>query len=44
MFVRVDAAGNGETVLAEIDLILDRTDQRLVPNHAHPDQPVSEGK
>ena len=44
MFVLVDAAVIGETVLEEIDLILDRTDQRLVPNPAHPDQPVSEVK
>jgi hypothetical protein len=44
MFVLVDAAVVGDTVLEGIDLILDRTDQRLVPKHAHPDQPVSKVK
>jgi hypothetical protein len=44
MFVLVDAAVIGETVLEEVDLILGCTDQRLVPNDAPQDQPVSEVK
>ena len=35
MFVPSDAAVIGQTVLEKIDLVLDRTDQRLVPNSAH---------
>jgi clan AA aspartic protease len=30
----------GQTVLAKLDLHLDRREQRLLPNPAHPDQPV----
>jgi hypothetical protein len=44
MFVLVDAAVIGETMLEEIDRLLNRTDQRLVPNPAHSDQPVSKVK
>jgi hypothetical protein len=42
MFVVVDAAVIGVTMLEKIDWLLNRTDQRLVPNPAHPDQPLSE--
>ena len=31
----------GQTVLDKLDLLADCADQRLVPNPAHPDQPVS---
>jgi hypothetical protein len=44
MFVPSDVAVIGQTVLEKIDLVLDRTDQRLVPNSAHPDQRVSQVK
>jgi hypothetical protein len=44
MFVPSDVAVIGQTVLEKIDLVLDRTDQRLVPNFAHPDQRVSQVK
>jgi hypothetical protein len=42
MFVPSDVAVISQTVLEKIHLILDRTDQRLVPNSAHPDQRVSQ--
>jgi hypothetical protein len=38
MFVPSDVAVIGQTVLEKIDLVFDRTDQRLLPNSAHPDQ------
>jgi hypothetical protein len=44
MFVPSDVAVIGQTVLEKIDLVFDRTDQRLVPNSAHPDQRVSQVK
>ena len=44
MFVPSDAAVIGYTVLEKIDLVLDRTDQRLVPNSTYPDQRVSQVK
>lgn len=31
----------GQTVLEKLDLLADCTNQRVVPNPAHPDQPVS---
>jgi clan AA aspartic protease len=31
----------GQTVLEKLDLLVDCTNQRLIPNPAHPDQPVS---
>jgi predicted aspartyl protease len=31
----------GYTILAKLDLLVDRANCRLVPNPAHPDQPVS---
>jgi hypothetical protein len=31
----------GQTVLEKLDLLADRANQRVVPNPAHPDQPVS---
>jgi predicted aspartyl protease len=31
----------GQTILEKLDLLADCTNQRLVPNPAHPDQPVS---
>lgn len=34
----------GQTVLEKLDLLVDCTTQRLVPNPAHPDQPVSKIK
>lgn len=34
----------GQTVLKKLDLVVDRANQRLVPNPAHPDQPVSKVK
>jgi hypothetical protein len=44
MFVPAEAAVIGSTVLEKIDLVLDHTDQHLVPNSAHPDQWVSQVK
>ena len=44
MFVPVNAAVIGETMLQEIDRLLDRTDQRLVSKPAHSDESVSEVK
>jgi hypothetical protein len=44
MLVLVDVAVIGATMLEEIDRLLDRTDQRLVPTPAHADQSVSEVK
>jgi len=44
MFVPSDAAVIGQTVLEKIDLVLDRADQRLVPNSVHPDRRVSQVK
>ena len=44
MFVPSDAAVIGQTVLEKIDLVLDHTDQRLMPNSTHPDQRVSQVK
>jgi hypothetical protein len=34
----------GQTVLAKLDLLADCANRRLVPNPAHPDQPVSKVK
>ncbi|MBX7224214.1 MAG: aspartyl protease family protein [Blastocatellia bacterium] len=34
----------GQTVLAKTDLLVDCANQRLVPNPAHPDQPVTKIK
>jgi clan AA aspartic protease len=34
----------GQTVLEKLDLLADCTNRRLVPNPAHPDQPVSKVK
>lgn len=34
----------GQTVLEKLDLFVDRQRQRLVPNPAHPDQPVTKVK
>ncbi|HEY0319920.1 MAG TPA: clan AA aspartic protease [Pyrinomonadaceae bacterium] len=34
----------GQTVLEKLDLQVDCTNQRLVPNPAHPDQPVTKVK
>jgi hypothetical protein len=34
----------GQTVLGKIDMFVDCTNQRLVPNPAHPDQPISKVK
>jgi predicted aspartyl protease len=34
----------GQTALEKLDLLVDRVNQRLVPNPAHPDQPVSKVK
>lgn len=34
----------GQTVLEKLDLLADCARQRLVPNPAHPDQPVSKVK
>jgi len=34
----------GQTVLEKLDLLVDCVNQRLVPNPAHPDQPVSKVK
>jgi hypothetical protein len=30
----------GVTILEKLDLLVDCTHQRLIPNPAHPDQPV----
>lgn len=34
----------GQTVLEKLDLFVDPINQRLVPNPAHPDQPISKVK
>ena len=34
----------GQTALEKLDLLPDRQRKRLVPNPAHPDQPVSKAK
>lgn len=34
----------GQTVLEKLDLQVDCVNQRLIPNPAHPDQPVSKIK
>jgi len=34
----------GHTVLAKLDVFVDMTNRRVVPNPAHPDQPVSKVK
>jgi hypothetical protein len=34
----------GQTVLEKLDLLVDCTNQRVIPNPAHPDQPVSKVK
>ena len=34
----------GQTVLEKIDMLADCTNRRLIPNPAHPDQPVSKVK
>jgi hypothetical protein len=44
MFVPSDAPVIGQAVLEKIELVLDRTDQRLVPNSAYPDHRVLQVK
>ena len=39
-----DEAIIGQTVLEKLDLFVDCVNQRVVPNPAHPDQPVSKVK
>ncbi len=39
-----DAVLLGQTILEALDLLVDCAGQRLVPNPAHPDQPVSKVK
>jgi predicted aspartyl protease len=34
----------GQTVLEKLDLLVDCANRRLIPNPAHPDQPVSKVK
>ncbi len=34
----------GQTVLEKLDLLVDCTNRRVIPNPAHPDQPVSKVK
>ncbi|MCL6643340.1 MAG: clan AA aspartic protease [Candidatus Bipolaricaulota bacterium] len=34
----------GQTALEKLDLFVDRVNRRLIPNPAHPDQPVSKVK
>ncbi len=34
----------GQTVLEKLDLLVDCRNQRVVPNPAHPDQPVTKVK
>ena len=34
----------GQTVLGKLDMLADRANHRLVPNPAHPDQPVTKVK
>ena len=34
----------GQTVLEKLDMLVDCVNQRLVPNPAHPDQPVTKVK
>jgi clan AA aspartic protease len=34
----------GQTILEQLDLLADCVNQRLIPNPAHPDQPVSKVK
>ena len=34
----------GQTVLEKLDLLVDCANQRLIPNPAHPDQPVTKVK
>ena len=34
----------GQTVLEKLDLLVDCSNQRLVPNPVHPDQPVTKVK
>ncbi len=34
----------GQTALEKLDLVVDRVNRRLIPNPAHPDQPVSKVK
>ena len=34
----------GQTVLEKLDLLVDCTNQRVIPNPAHPDQPVTKVK
>jgi hypothetical protein len=34
----------GQTVLGKLDLLADGANQRVLPNPAHPDQPVSKVK
>ena len=34
----------GQTALEKLDLVVDCVNQRLIPNPAHPDQPVSKVK
>ncbi len=42
--VRGDEVLIGQTVLAKLDLLPDFKNRRLIPNPAHPDQPVSKVK
>ena len=43
-FVLGDEVLIGQTVLEKLDLLADCVNQRLVPNPAHPDQPVTKVK
>jgi clan AA aspartic protease len=39
-YVLGDEVSIGQTVLEKLDLLVDCTNQRVIPNPAHPDQPV----
>jgi clan AA aspartic protease len=43
-FVLGDEVLIGQTVLEKLDLLADCTNRRVIPNPAHPDQPVSKVK
>ena len=43
-FVLGDEVLIGQTVLEKMDLLVDCTNRRVIPNPAHPDQPVSKIK
>jgi predicted aspartyl protease len=42
--IRGDEVLIGQTVLEKLDLLADCTNRRIIPNPAHPDQPVSKVK